>query len=183
MKLPKPMIAGLGVLLVGLTPLTQAAPGPQNGNGPGEGAGQQQGHQQGQQQRPQGGQQQQQQQQQQGHSGTNPGQGNAHGNNGQQASKPGNNQGGGRPPQDFSNIRQTISSHKSDFGRGNALPADVHVYKGKPLPRGYGARLSPGALAHLPHYQGYEWRRLGADVVLVAVTTGIVYEILSGVLY
>ena len=165
MKLLISMIAGLGVLFVGLTPLTQAAPGPQNGNGPGQGSGQQQG--------------------QQGHSSINPGKGQSesHGKNGQRASKPGTSQRAGRPPEDFSDIRQTISSHKSDFGRGNALPPDVRVYKGKPLPRGYGARLSPGALAHLPHYQGYEWRRLGADVVLVAVTTGIVYEILSGVLY
>ena len=34
----------------------------------------------------------------------------------------------------------------------------------------------------LPYYEGYEWRRSGPDVVLIAVGTGIVYEILEGVL-
>ncbi|MCK1787820.1 RcnB family protein, partial [Pseudomonas sp. TNT11] len=38
------------------------------------------------------------------------------------------------------------------------------------------------ALARLPYYEGYEWRRSGPDVVLIAVGTGIVYEILEGVL-
>ncbi|WP_390888748.1 RcnB family protein [Leclercia adecarboxylata] len=37
-------------------------------------------------------------------------------------------------------------------------------------------------LKGLPQYQGYEWRRVGSDIVLVAVTTGIVYTILQGVL-
>jgi Ni/Co efflux regulator RcnB len=34
----------------------------------------------------------------------------------------------------------------------------------------------------VPHYQGYEWRRAGGDLVLVALTTGIVHEILHDVL-
>ncbi|WP_163018477.1 RcnB family protein, partial [Pseudomonas viridiflava] len=32
------------------------------------------------------------------------------------------------------------------------------------------------------HYEGYEWRRLGTDVVLIAIGTGIGYAILDGVL-
>ena len=34
----------------------------------------------------------------------------------------------------------------------------------------------------LPRYEGYEWRRMGTDVVLIAIGTGIVYEVLQGVL-
>ena len=37
--------------------------------------------------------------------------------------------------------------------------------------------------SRLPVYPGYEWRRAGGDFVLIAVGTGIVYEILDGVLY
>jgi hypothetical protein len=52
------------------------------------------------------------------------------------------------------------------------------------LPHGYyGERLDGRALGRLPVYPGYEWRRAGGDIVLIAVGTGIVYEILDGVLY
>ncbi|MDE1167482.1 MAG: anti-virulence regulator CigR family protein [Pseudomonas sp.] len=146
MKLSKSLIAGMGILLLGVTPLLQAAPGPDDQHG-------------------------QPQQQQQGH-------GEQHGQQGGQQQK----QGNGRPPQDFGPVRQTIQSNHADFGRGNPLPANVHVQKGHPLPKGYGKRLDSRALAHMPQYKGYEWRRLGNDVVLISVANGVVYEILSGVL-
>lgn len=111
-------------------------------------------------------------------------QGNGHGEaqghsqNGQR----GNQGHGARPPQDFSPVRDTIREHRTDFGRGTPLPPGIQVAKGHPLPKGYGHRLDRNALSRLPHYDGYEWRRLGTDVVLIAVGTGIVYEILNGVL-
>lgn len=163
MKLPKPLIAAMGIMMVGVTPLLQAAPGPDD-HGPGN-----EQHQQG----PQG-QQGQQHQQDRGQQGG--------GDHGQQANRgPSGNQGG-RPPQDFGPIRQTISQHRESFGRGNPLPPNIHVERGRPLPRGYGRPLDARALQQLPHYEGYQWRRLGSDVVLVAIGTGLVYEILSGVL-
>jgi Ni/Co efflux regulator RcnB len=52
------------------------------------------------------------------------------------------------------------------------------------LPRGYyGERLDDRALSRLPYYPGYEWRRMGGDIVLIVVGTGVVYEVLEGVLY
>jgi Ni/Co efflux regulator RcnB len=101
-----------------------------------------------------------------------------HSQNGQR----GNQQHGARPPQDFGPVRDTIREHRTDFGRGTPLPRGIQVAKGHPLPKGYGHRLDGPALSRLPHYEGYEWRRLGTDVVLIAVGTGIVYEILNGVL-
>lgn len=101
-----------------------------------------------------------------------------HSQNGQH----GNQGHGARPPQDFSPVRDTIREHRTDFGRGTPLPPGIQVAKGRPLPQGYGHRLDRNALSRLPHYDGYEWRRLGTDVVLIAVGTGIVYEILNGVL-
>ncbi|SDI64779.1 regulator RcnB of Ni and Co efflux [Pseudomonas flavescens] len=88
----------------------------------------------------------------------------------------------GQPPQDFTPVRQAFQQRRDQIGRGPAVPPDVRIVKGKPLPPGYGKRLDDRALRGLPHYQGYEWRRVGSDVVLVTLATGIVHAILSGVL-
>lgn len=86
------------------------------------------------------------------------------------------------PPQDFGPVRQTFHDNRQFIGRGQPLPPNVHIERGRPMPRGYGRPLDSRALAHLPRYDGYEWRRTGNDVVLVAVGTGLVYEILDNVL-
>ena len=91
---------------------------------------------------------------------------------------------GGPPPRDFAPVRQTIQDNHGYFVRGAPPPPGVIVVRGRPLPRGYyGERLDDRALSRLPYYPGYEWRRAGADVVLIAAGTGIVYEVLQGVLY
>ncbi|WP_248799709.1 anti-virulence regulator CigR family protein [Pseudomonas sp. MWU13-2105] len=88
-----------------------------------------------------------------------------------------------RPPQDFGPIRQIIHEDREHFGRGAPPPPGYRLVRGQPLPRGYeGERLDGRALGRLPVYEGYEWRRMGSDVVLIAIGTGIVYEILDGVL-
>ncbi|MDB6049062.1 MAG: hypothetical protein JWR17_1808 [Pseudomonas sp.] len=89
---------------------------------------------------------------------------------------------GGHPPQNFDHERQTFHDHHEYFTRGRPLPSNMHLVRGRPLPRGYGDEMDPRALQQLPRYDGYEWRRVGPDAVLVAVTTGVVYTILSGVL-
>jgi len=94
---------------------------------------------------------------------------------------PENRRGG--PPQDFGPVREIIHDNHAQFSRGAPPPPGIHLVRGQPLPHGYyGERLDNRSLAHLPYYQGYEWRRSGPDVVLIAVGTGIVYEILDGVL-
>lgn len=87
-----------------------------------------------------------------------------------------------QPPKDFSAVHQAFHERRGQIGRGPAVPANVQIQKGKPLPQGYGKRLDDKALHGLPSYHGYEWRRVGGDIVLVAITTGIVYTILQGVL-
>lgn len=155
MKLPRTLITSAGILLLGIAPLLQAAPGPDDqGRGPGNGNGPGQQHQQ------QGG----------------PGQG--HDNRG----NPQSERGGNRPPQDFGPVRQTIQNNRDSFARGNPPPPNVRIERGRPLPQGYGRRLDARALQHLPRYDGYEWRRVGTDVVLIAIGTGLVYEILDNVL-
>ncbi len=162
MKVSNRLIAGLGVLMLSASALVQAAPPDQRG-GDDNGPGQHQDH--GQQGGPQG----------------DRGNGNDHRNE-PRADNRGNNQRGGRPPADFGDVRRTISEHREVIGRGQPLPPGVHIVKGHPLPRGYGRRLDQRSLQYLPQYDGYEWRRLGPDVVLIAIGSGIVYEILDGVL-
>lgn len=89
---------------------------------------------------------------------------------------------GGKPPSDFSSVRQVFQDRRAQIGKGGSLPAGVHIQAGKPLPSGYGKRLDSAQLKGVPSYAGYEWRRVGSDMVLVAITTGIVHTILSGVL-
>lgn len=37
-------------------------------------------------------------------------------------------------------------------------------------------------VSRLPHYDGYEWMQAGTDLLLVAVATGLIYEVLDNVL-
>lgn len=168
MKLPNRLIAGLGILMISASPLLQAAPQDQRG-GPDDNR---QGQQQGPGPQSKGG-------HEQGRQGQNPGPGN---DNRPQQQAHQDNRGGNRPPENFDSVRNTIQQHRDVIGRGQPLPPNIHVVKGRPLPPGYGKRLDARSLQHLPHYDGYEWRRLGSDVVLIAVGTGIVYAILDGVL-
>lgn len=86
-----------------------------------------------------------------------------------------------RPPTDFRSVRVQIHANRHHIGYGPALPPHVQIVRGKPLPPGWG-RLNTHQHRYVPHYQGYEWRRAGGDLVLVALTTGIVHEILHNVL-
>lgn len=86
------------------------------------------------------------------------------------------------PPADFSQARRDIRAHREVIGRGPDAPPGLRLVKGQPLPSGYGKRLPPPVLAQLPRYDGYEWRRVGGDMVLLALVSGIVYEVLTGVL-
>lgn len=103
-------------------------------------------------------------------------------NNGHSDDHRDNRGGGNRPPDNFDDVRHTFQQHRDVIGRGQPLPPNIHIVRGHPLPNGYGRRLDQRSLQYLPRYDGYEWRRTGTDVVLIAVGTGIVYEILEGVL-
>ena len=85
-------------------------------------------------------------------------------------------------PSDFGPAQQKIRDLRQEIGRGPDLPPGIRIETGKPLPNGYGKRLPAHINNRLPAYQGYEWRRVGPDMVLVALTTGIVQTILAGVL-
>jgi len=145
MKMPKRLIASLGVLMLSATPLLHASADQRDDHDHGGPQGQ-------------------------------------YDNHGGDHRGPQDNHRGG-PPQDFGPVRQSIRDNHSYFVRGAPPPPGIHLERGRPLPHGYyGERLDNLALSRLPQYPGYEWRRTGGDIVLIAVGTGIVYEILDNVL-
>ncbi|MFK2910843.1 anti-virulence regulator CigR family protein [Pseudomonas sp. 3HC3] len=127
------------------------------GNGKGQGQGQ--GHGKGQAQHAQG----------QGNSG------------GHKQSAGGNNWHGG-PSIDRRDVLGILGGHRNYWSPGPALPPGIqkNLARGKPLPPGIAKKLDGRLLGQLPHYDGYEWMQAGADLILVAVATGIIYEVLNG---
>ncbi|MFN3579942.1 MAG: anti-virulence regulator CigR family protein [Pseudomonas sp.] len=87
-----------------------------------------------------------------------------------------------RSPPPIKTMRHHVHQKRHHIGRGDPRPTHVIIVKGKPIPHGWGKRLHHNQARHLPHYPGYEWRRVGRDMVLVVVATGIVYAILDNVL-
>lgn len=64
------------------------------------------------------------------------------------------------------------------------LPPGIakNLARGKPLPPGIAKKFVPGPLlGQLPQHPGYEWRVAGTDLILVAIGTAIVADILRDV--
>ena len=57
-----------------------------------------------------------------------------------------------------------------------------NLARGKPLPPGIAKKLDSRLLGQLPRYEGYEWRQAGTDLILVAIASGVIYEVLNDVL-
>ncbi|MFK3789714.1 MULTISPECIES: anti-virulence regulator CigR family protein [Pseudomonas] len=107
--------------------------------------------------------------------------GRGHGNSGA-GGKQGNWQGG--PSIDRGDVLGILSGHRDYWRPGPALPPGIqkNLARGKPLPPGIARKLDGRLLGQLPRYDGYEWRQAGTDLILVTVATGLIYEVLSGVL-
>ncbi|HSX70338.1 MAG TPA: anti-virulence regulator CigR family protein [Pseudomonas sp.] len=71
-----------------------------------------------------------------------------------------------------------------DIGRVRVVLGDNRDLIGpaQSLPPGIAKRFDNRLLGQLPHYDGYEWRQVGTDVVLVALASGLIYEIIENVL-
>lgn len=66
----------------------------------------------------------------------------------------------------------------------DSLPPGIakNLARGKPLPPGIAKKTVPASmLGQLPSYPGYEWRMVGDDLVLIALSTAIVTTIINGV--
>jgi len=140
----------------------------------------------------------------------NPGNGNGHGNgqgnsgnhgngnaNKGNAGNPDHKQKNGHQNQSKSNksVRDDVDARVSyDHARHLALNYGLTGYdslppghaknlaRGKPLPPGIAKKTVPASmLGQLPSYPGYEWRVVGKDLVLIALSTAIVTTIINGV--
>ncbi|MBI6954043.1 anti-virulence regulator CigR family protein [Pseudomonas sp. CCOS 191] len=88
------------------------------------------------------------------------------------------------PRIDRGSVLNILSSYHNYWSPGPALPPGIqkNLARGKPLPPGIAKKLDGRLLGHLPRYDGYEWQQVGTDLILVAITTGIIYEVLNGAL-
>ena len=69
---------------------------------------------------------------------------------------------------------------RHDAPRAEPLPPGIqrNLERGKPLPPGIAKRFDVPIAHELPRYPGYEWERVGADVVLIEAATRVVVDVL-----
>ncbi|MDR5874928.1 anti-virulence regulator CigR family protein [Halomonas sp. CUBES01] len=69
-----------------------------------------------------------------------------------------------------------------EYGAPSAEPLppgiERNLARGKPLPPGIAKRFDGRLADELPRYPGYEWQRVGSDVVLIDAATRVVVDIL-----
>ncbi|MFJ3153179.1 anti-virulence regulator CigR family protein [Pseudomonas protegens] len=88
------------------------------------------------------------------------------------------------PSIDRGNVLGILGGHRDYWSPGPALPPGIqkNLARGKPLPPGIAKKLDSRLLGQLPRYEGYEWRQAGTDLILVAIASGVIYEVLNDVL-
>lgn len=88
------------------------------------------------------------------------------------------------PSIDIGRVRIVLGDNRELIGPAQSLPPGIrkNLARGKPLPPGIAKRFDNRLLGQLPRYDGYEWRQVGTDVVLVTLATGLIYEIIENVL-
>ncbi|SFO99313.1 anti-virulence regulator CigR family protein [Pseudomonas borbori] len=88
------------------------------------------------------------------------------------------------PSIDIGRVRIVLGDNRQLIGRVSSLPPGIakNLARGKPLPPGIAKNFDGRVASQLPRYDGYEWKQAGTDVILVAIATGIVYEVLRNVL-
>ncbi|CAN0557161.1 unnamed protein product [Ectocarpus sp. 8 AP-2014] len=79
-------------------------------------------------------------------------------------------------------LRQLLRRY--DAPRAESLPPGIrrNLERGKPVPPGIAKRFDGPLASQLPQYPGYEWERVGADVILIEAATRIIVDVLVGAL-
>ncbi|EEE2000419.1 TPA: hypothetical protein R5S02_002527 [Salmonella enterica] len=124
----------------------------------------------------------------------NPGNGNGggHGNNGnghkeKAGQKTEHRKNGGKPDHVESDISYAVARQLAvNLGLTGyqSLPPGIakNLARGKPLPPGIAKKTVPASmLGQLPYYPGYEWKIVGDNLVLIALSTAVVTAIINGV--
>ncbi|WP_285415320.1 anti-virulence regulator CigR family protein [Pseudomonas sp. efr-133-TYG-5] len=86
------------------------------------------------------------------------------------------------PVIDRGGVLGVLDGYRNYWSPAPALPPGIqkNLARGKPLPPGIAKKLDGRLVGRLPHYDGYEWQQAGTDLILVAIATGLIYEILDG---
>lgn len=109
-----------------------------------------------------------------------------HGNAGPK-DKHGNRKNAGRPDHVESDIHYSLARKLAvNYGLVGyqSLPPGIakKVARGKPLPPGIAKKSLPASMLNeLPYYPGYEWRAVGDNLVLIALSTAVVTAVINGV--
>ncbi|QGN38050.1 anti-virulence regulator CigR family protein [Klebsiella oxytoca] len=109
------------------------------------------------------------------------------GNQGHKEESPGKRKNYGKPDHVSSDISfSRARSLAVNYGLTgySSLPPGIakNLARGKPLPPGIAKKAVPASMLNeLPYYPGYEWRVVGKDLVLIALSTAIVTSIINGV--
>jgi hypothetical protein len=75
-----------------------------------------------------------------------------------------------------------IGDSRDYWSPGPALPPGIrkNLQRGKPLPPGIAKQHLDSRLeSRLPYHEGYEWLRVGTDLVQVSISTGLVNQVLN----
>jgi len=108
-----------------------------------------------------------------------------HGNRQEHGNK-GKNSGGGDwdhgPSINHDSVLGIVDGYRDYWSPSSTLPPGIqkNLARGKPLPPGIAKKLDGRLVGRLPHYDGYEWQQAGTDLILVALATGLIYEVLNG---
>ncbi len=79
-------------------------------------------------------------------------------------------------------IRGVLGENRGYWGAGQSLPPGIrkNLQRGKPLPPGIARqRLDSRLESRLPRFPGFEWARVGSDLVQLSTSTGVVNQVLS----
>ncbi|AHB70518.1 anti-virulence regulator CigR family protein [Cronobacter malonaticus] len=124
----------------------------------------------------------------------NHGNGNGHGNSGKHAAHNENDKGKapgrknyGKPDHvetDISYSRARSLAVNYGLTGYESLPPGIakNLARGKPLPPGIAKKSVPASMLNeLPYYPGYEWKMVGDDLVLIALSTALVTAVINNV--
>ncbi|ELY4583585.1 hypothetical protein SMZ82_002920 [Cronobacter malonaticus] len=124
----------------------------------------------------------------------NHGNGNGHGNSGKNAAH--NEKDNGKAPgrknygkpdhveTDISYSRARSLAVNYGLTGYESLPPGIakNLARGKPLPPGIAKKSVPATMLNeLPYYPGYEWKMVGDDLVLIALSTALVTAVINNV--
>lgn len=80
-------------------------------------------------------------------------------------------------------VRSVLRSQHQYLQPAEPLPPGIrrNLARGKPLPPGIARQFDARLNNQLPMIDGYEWRQVGTDAVLVAVTTGVIEAVIDSI--